>query len=66
MKEVTAYVLSLGGSQLNKFFIFQCLSTLAFCGAIVALVTQKIILGYSLLTLGYCLLRKSDKEKEQR
>jgi hypothetical protein len=53
----------MGGSQLNKFLLFKYISVLIFSGAIFALVTQNFMIGYSLLVLGYCLLRKSDKEK---
>lgn len=67
MKEITSYGLSLGGNLLNKFFIFQCLSASAFSfsGAVLKLITQEIVIGYSLLILGYYLLRKSDKENNE-
>lgn len=64
MKEVTAYGLSLGGSKLNKSFVFQFLSALTFSGAIFELITQEIIIGYSLLILGYYFLRQSDIKKQ--
>lgn len=48
---------------MNKCFFFKILSAVVFSLAMFALVTQEIVIGYSLLVLGYCLLRKSDNEE---
>lgn len=49
--------------KVNKYVLFKFLSTLSFVVAVFQLLNQEIIIGYSLLALGYCLLRKSDNEK---
>lgn len=53
----------MGGSQLNKYLLFKYTSALIFSGAIFSIVTQEFMIGYSLLVLGYFILRKSDKRK---
>lgn len=46
---------------MTKCFLFKFLSAIVFSLAIFGLMTQNIFTGYSLLILGYCLLRKSDR-----
>ncbi|AGY82017.1 hypothetical protein [Carnobacterium inhibens] len=49
--------------KITKSTSYQLLSTIVFCMAIFAIVHQKIAIGYLLIFIGYCLLRKSDFEK---
>ena len=49
--------------KITKSTTYQLLSTVVFGIAIFAIVHQKIALGYVLIFIGYCLLRKSDFEK---
>lgn len=56
----------MGGSQLNKYLLFKYTSALIFSGAIFSIVTQEFMIGYSLLVLGYFILRKSDKKNKSK
>lgn len=49
--------------KITKSTTYQLLSTVVFGIAIFEIVHQKIALGYVLIFIGYCLLRKSDFEK---
>ena len=48
--------------KINKRNSYQFLSILIFIGAIFSLLKQNIGFGYSLIILGYIVLRKSDLE----
>ncbi|MGX7395205.1 hypothetical protein [Carnobacterium mobile] len=48
---------------MNRSLLFKFLSAVIFSLVIFELITHKIVAGYSLLILGYYLLRRSDKEE---
>nr|QJS06085.1 hypothetical protein [Carnobacterium sp.] len=48
---------------MNNCLLFKYVSVLTFSGAVFTLISQEFIIGYSLLFLGYYLLKISDKEK---
>ena len=48
--------------KISKKNCYQIVSIFTFCGAILAVLNKETIFGYTLIILGYCLLRKSDLE----
>ncbi|MCA9765880.1 MAG: hypothetical protein KC455_05625 [Carnobacterium sp.] len=46
---------------MNRLSLFKIFSAIIFSLAVFTLLIQKIIIGYSLVVLGYYFLRKSDE-----